>query len=57
MCLPEGDGEGGADGEFGVGGCRLLHLEQLGEGVLLYSPVGTVSSLLDKNLMKNEKIN
>ena len=25
------------DGELGVGGCKLLHLEWMGKGVLLYS--------------------
>ena len=26
---------GGIEGEFGVGRCRLLHLEWMGDGVLL----------------------
>ena len=29
--------ERGTDGYFGFGRCRLLHLEQMGDGVLLYS--------------------
>ena len=35
----------GMDGEFGVGGCKLLHLEWMGNGVLLYSTANYV--LLD----------
>ena len=33
------DGGGGSeiDWEFGIGGCRLLHLEWMGSGILLYS--------------------
>ena len=27
-------GEGGMDGEFEVGGCKLLHLEWMGNGLL-----------------------
>ena len=27
----------GMDGEFGVFGCKLLHLEWMGDGALLYS--------------------
>ena len=30
-------GRSGRDGEFGVGGCKLLHLEGMGSGVLGYS--------------------
>ena len=30
-------GGSGMDGEFGVGGCKLLHLEWMGNGVLRYS--------------------
>ena len=29
--------ERGTDGYFGFGRCRLLHLEQMGDGALLYS--------------------
>ena len=42
------DGEGGSrewTGEFGVGRCRPLHLEQMGDGVLLYSIGNCVWSL------------
>ena len=35
-CWGEG-GESGMDGEFGVGRCKLLHLEWIGNEVLLYS--------------------
>ena len=41
-------GEGGerwTDEEFGVGRCRLLHLEQMGDGILLYSIGNCVQSL------------
>ena len=37
-----------ADGEFGVGGvggCRQLHLEWMGNGVLLYSTGNSIHSL------------
>ena len=30
-------GVSGMDGEFGVGGCKLLHLEWISHEVLLYS--------------------
>lgn len=30
-------GDNGMDEEFGVGGCKLLYLEWMGHGVLLYS--------------------
>ena len=33
--------ESGMDWEFGVGGCKQLHLEWLSKGVLLYS-TGTI---------------
>ena len=29
--------EKGMDREFGAGRCRLLHLEEMGDGILLYS--------------------
>ena len=38
-------GERGTDGEFGVAGCRLLNLEQMGDGVLLYSTGNCIQSL------------
>ena len=31
------EGENGMDGEFGVFGCKLLHLEWKGNGALQYS--------------------
>ena len=34
------------DGEFGVGRFKLLHLEQMGNGVLLYSTWDCVQSLM-----------
>ena len=37
--------EGGMDREFGVGGCKLLHLEWISNGVLLYSTGNYVQSL------------
>ena len=44
VCLGE-RGEKGIDGEFGFGRCRLLHLEWLGNGVLLCSAGDCVWSL------------
>ena len=38
-------GEKGSDGKFGVGRCRLLHLEWMGDGVLLYSTGNCIQSL------------
>ena len=38
-------GERGTDRVFGVGRGRLLHLERMGEGVLLYSPGKYIQSL------------
>ena len=43
-CQGEG-GESEMDGEFGVRRCKLLHLEWISKGVLLYS-AGTMSNLL-----------
>ena len=37
--------ERGTDGEFGVGRCKLLHLERMGDGVLLYSTGNCIQSL------------
>ena len=37
-------GERGMDGEFGAGRCRLLHLERMGDGVLLYSTGNSIQS-------------
>ena len=34
------------NGDFGVGGCKLLHLEWMGNGVLLYSTGNCVAGLL-----------
>ena len=48
-------GLGGADREFGVVRCKLLHLEHMGNKVLLYIAQGTVSRLLGKKLMEKEK--
>ena len=52
-----GGGEGGGremDREFGVGGCRMLHLELMGDDVLLYSTGNSVWSL-GLEIMENEK--
>ena len=44
--VAKGEGEGsGMDGEFGVGRCKLLHLEWMGNEVLLYSTGNCVQSL------------
>ena len=34
---PGGEGGGGMDWEFGVNRCKLLHLEQISNEILLYS--------------------
>lgn len=34
--------QSGMDGAFGVGGCKLLHLEGMGNGVLLHSTGNSV---------------
>ena len=34
------------DGEFGVSRCKLLHLEQISDGVLLYSTGNYIQSLV-----------
>ena len=37
LMIPWGDGGGsGMDGQFGIFGCKLLHLEWMGNGDLLY---------------------
>lgn len=49
MCLPGGGRDRGTDREFGVGGCRLLPLEWVGDGVLVqHRELDPVSG---KNLM------
>ena len=44
VCWGE-QGERGKDGDSGVGRCRLLCLEWMGYGVLLYSTGNSVQSL------------
>ena len=44
MCGWQGGGSG-MDREFGVGRCRLLHLEWMGDEVLLYSTGDYIQSL------------
>ena len=39
-----GEGERGMDGEFGVSRCKLLHLEWMGNKVLLQSPGNSIQS-------------
>ena len=36
-CGFQGGSGSGMDLEFGVGGCKLLHLKWMGNGILLYS--------------------
>ena len=43
-CQRKGGGSG-MDGEFGVGRCKLLHLEWIGNEVLLYSTGNYIQSL------------
>ena len=39
LLVVKGEGRAsGMDGEFGVGRCKLLHLEWISNEVLLYSP-------------------
>ena len=45
LCLPAGRGERRVNGEFGVSRYRLLHLEWMGNGVLLYSTGNYIQSL------------
>ena len=45
-------GKRGPDGEFGVGRCGLLHLEQMGDGLLLYSTGNCVWYTLIKHFLK-----
>ena len=52
-CGCQGGGRGnGMDWEFGDSRCKLLHLEWIDNGVLLYS-MRTVSNLLGQNTMEN----
>ena len=55
LCLPGAGGGGrrGMDGEFGIGGCRMLHLEWM-DDVLLYNTGNGVQSL-GLEIMENEK--
>ena len=44
--VAKGEREGkGMDGEFGVGRCKLLHLEWISNEVLLYSTGNSIQSL------------
>ena len=46
MVAKEGAGRGnGMNGEFGIGRCKLLHLEWISNEVLLYSTVNSIQSL------------
>ena len=45
LWLPKGRTGSGMDGEVGVGGCRLLHLEWISNEVLLCSTGNSVQSL------------
>ena len=46
IVFAKGEGEGsGMDGEFGVGKCKLLHLEWIVNKVLLYSTANYIQSL------------
>ena len=44
-CKGGGRGGSGMDREFGVGGCKLLHLEWVSSEVLLYSTGNYTQSL------------
>ena len=43
-CCQGGGGRRGMDWEFGVGGCKILHLECLSNKVLLYSTENYIQS-------------
>ena len=46
IVFAKGEGEGsGMDWEFGVGKCKLLHLEWIANKVLLYSTANYIQSL------------
>ena len=53
LVFVRGRGRGGDWWGVGVGRCRLLHLEQMGDGVLLYSTGNCVWSRV-RTLWKNE---
>ena len=44
LWLPRGRGRQWMDGEFGVGRCKLLHLEWISNGVLLHSTGNCIQS-------------
>ena len=46
LWLPGGGERSGMDGEFGVGEYKLLHLEWMGNEVLLYSTGNSIQSLV-----------
>ena len=48
-------GKRGTDGEVGVGRCRLLHLEWMGDEVLLYSTGNGIQSLGENEREKKKK--
>ena len=51
-------GEKGMDREFRVGNCKLIHLEWMGNGALLYSKGNCVQSLgLERDRRQYEKKN
>ena len=50
-------GKRGTDGEVGVGRCRLLHLEWMGDEVLLYSTGNGIQSLGENEREKKKKKN
>ena len=57
LVVAKGEGEGGGrnrmDWEFGVSGCKLLHLEWISNELLLYSTGSYVQSLvMEDNVRK-----
>ena len=46
LCLQRGEEGCGMDWEFGVGGCKLLHLEWIKNKVLLYSIWNYIQSIV-----------
>jgi len=45
LVIAKGEGKGGMDWEFRISRCKLLHLECIGNEVLLYSTGNSTQSL------------
>ena len=49
LVVAGGGGESRMDGDLGVGRCKLLRLEWISNGVLLYSSQNYIQSLAEKH--------